>query len=730
MLRKFPNYIQQDQMDCGATCLQIIAKHFGKSIPIHELREFTQTNRLGTSLKGISHAAEKIGLKSLPLQVTVDQLVEEVPLPCIIHWNRKHFVVLYAIKKGMFYVSDPGYGLINYTRKEFEDKFINTGNARNGLGFILLLDTTPSFFEKEYTDKKFRVIHFLKKYLLQYKRYITQLMIGLFITSILNLIFPFLTQAIVDIGIQNQDVGFIYLILLTQLMLFFGKSGIEIIKSWLLLHITQRINISILTDFFRKLMKLPISFFDVKMVGDLFQRISDHQRVENFIANTSINTIFSSISLIIFGIVLGIYNPLILAMFLLFSAIYVLWILAFMRKRQELDYKSFNEQSDNQSKIFELITGMQEIKLHNAELSKRWEWERIQTRLFKINLKRLSLDQIQSVGAQFINEFKNILISFYTAKLVIDGELTLGMMLSVSYIIGQLNIPLQQLIEFLKAGQSAKIGMERLSEIQKMNEEDDNLISPGNDVDLNQDISFKNVSFRYNALSENLLFNDLSFTIPHGKTTAIVGLSGSGKTTLLKLLLKFYKPEKGTIAVGEADLQSIPTPAWRETCGVVMQEGYIFPDSVSKNIALGEESIDYAKLKYALKMANIDKYVNSLPQGYHTVIGKSGHTMSTGQKQRILIARAIYKDPKFVFFDEATSALDAENEKIIVTNLTEFLKGRTVVIIAHRLSTVKDADQIIVVESGKILERGNHQKLVAAGGAYYQLIKNQLELGL
>jgi ATP-binding cassette, subfamily B, bacterial len=733
MFNKFPNYLQYDQMDCGPTCLQIIAKHFGKKIPISHLRQICQTTRLGTSLKGVSIGAETIGLKTLSLQLNLNQLLQEAPLPCIVHWKKKHFIVLYKVNKDIFYVSDPAFGLLQYSKNEFLKGF--TGQSKNEeiVGFALLLDTTSKFFEEhlEYEVNKIGIRKFLGTYVLKYKKFINQLVIGLLATSLLNLIFPFLTQAIVDIGIQNQDINFIYLILFSQLMLFIGKSGIDIIKSWLLLHVTKRININILTDFFRKLMRLPISFFDIKMIGDLIQRISDHERIENFITNTSINTIFSLINLIIFSIVLGIYDPLILIFFLLFSIVYTSWILIFMKKRRELDYKSFSEQSENQSKIYEILGGMQEIKLNNAELSKRWEWERIQAKIFKITLRNLSLEQIQSVGAQLINELKNIIISFYSAKLVIDGDLTLGMMLSVSYMIGQLNQPFLQLIDLLKSGQSAKIGLERLTEIHGLEEEDGGKSSTlSRDSDLKQSITISNLSFRYDKLSENYLFKDLSIEIPSKKTTAIVGLSGSGKTTLLKLLLKFYKPEQGLISVGDTDLEKISTPYWRSNCGTVMQEGVVFPDTIANNIALGEDIIDYSRLEHSIKMANIEEYTRSLPYGYNTVIGKSGISMSTGQKQRILIARAIYKNPEFLIFDEATSSLDAENEKVIMNNLNEFSKSRTVIVVAHRLSTVKNADQIIVLQSGKIIERGVHSSLVELRGTYFNLVKNQLELGL
>lgn len=731
MFSNFPNYLQYDQMDCGPTCLQIIAKHFGKKLSISELRQACQTTRLGTSLKGLSIGAEAIGLRTLALQLNTQQIIEEVPLPCIIHWKKKHFVVLYKVTKGIFYISDPAYGLIKYSKKEFIPNFTGQIKTEGATGFVLLIDTTPKFFTVGISkNEKTKAGDFIFNYISKYRRFINQLVLGLLATSLLNLIFPFLTQAVVDIGIQNQDISFIYLILFSQLMLFIGRSGIDIIKSWLLLHITKRLNINILVDFFRKLMRLPISFFDVKMVGDLIQRIGDHGRIENFITNTSVNTIFSLINLVVFSIVLGIYDPLILLFFLIFSIIYTSWILIFMKKRKELDYKSFNEQAENQGKIYEILAGMQEIKINNAELSKRWEWERIQARLFKITIQNLSIEQVQSVGAQLINELKNILISFYSAKLVIDGELTLGMMLSVSYMIGQLNQPFLQLIDLFKSGQSAKIGLDRLIEVHDLEDEDGgNRSTFIKETNLSQSITVNNLSFRHDKLSDNYLFKNLNIQIPAKKITAIVGPSGSGKTTLLKLLLKFYKPENGSILIGNTDLEKISTNYWRSNCGVVMQEGVVFPDTIANNIALGEDTIEYDRLEHAIKMANIEAYIASLPYGYNTVIGKNGVLMSTGQKQRILIARAIYKNPEFLLFDEATSSLDAENEKIIVNNLSDFFESRTVLVVAHRLSTVKNADQIIVLQNGEVIERGTHPNLIELKGVYYKLVKNQLELG-
>lgn len=727
MLSKFPHYRQLDQKDCGPTCIKIIAKHYGKNIPIQKLRDLAQTNRIGTSLKGLSYAAEQIGFRTLSVKITLQDL-ETVPQPCIIYWNTNHFIVLYKVKKGIFYVSDPAFGLLKYTAKEFLKGFTGQTVEDSKAGYVMLFDTTPDFNNKEFEKEEDNTFGFLRQYVVKYTRFFNQLFIGIFALSIINLIFPFLTQAIVDVGIQNQDLSFIYLILLAQLMLFVGKAGLNVIRSWIVLHVTKRINISVLADFFRKMMRLPIAFFDAKMIGDLFQRISDHERIEKFIANTSIETIISLFNLLTFGVVLGYYNMDILFIFLGFTVLYVVWLLLFMKRRRVLDYKQFSENSANQDKIFELLTGMKEIKINNAELQKRWEWEKIQARLFKISIKNLSLEQWQSVGSQLINELKNIIISFYAAKLVIDGEITLGMMLSVSYMVGQLNIPLLQILNLFTSYQDAKIGISRFNEIYDLKDEDEAIMIPRT-VSIKDGIKFENVSFRYNKLSKGFLFDNLNLFIPANKTTAIVGLSGSGKTTLLKLMLKFYALEKGSLKFDQLSAENTLAKDIRAISGIVMQEGMIFPNTVVHNITIGNEYVDYDRLEYALKIANIKQFVDKLPKGVYTEIGKNGIGMSTGQKQRILIARAIYKDPELLLFDEATSALDAENEKVIMTNLTSFFENRTVVVVAHRLSTVKNADKIVVLNNGRIVEEGNHKELTAKRGAYYELVKNQLELG-
>ena len=729
-MKKFPFYKQPDAKDCGPTCLRMIAKYYKKSIPLQHLRTLSETTREGSGLLGLSNAAENLGFRTLGVKIDFDTLVAEAPLPCIVHWNKNHYVVVYKIDKaGKVYISDPSYGLITYTKEEFIKHWIGeNANDKTEEGIALILETSPSFYKNEFEEEEKKTsFSFLFRYLIKFKSLVIQLAIGLLAGSLLSLIFPFLTQSIVDVGIQNQDINFIYLILLAQVMLFMGKIGIDIIRSWILLHLSTRINISIISDFFIKLMRLPISFFDTRMTGDIMQRINDHHRIEQLLTNSSLNTLFSMVNLIVFSIVLLVYDYRLFVVYLIGAILYIAWISFFLKKRKELDYKMFSQVAQEQSTVIELINGMQEIKMHNAEKQKRWAWEFLQVKLFKIKIKALSLEQWQSVGGGFINQIKDILVSFLAAKLVLSGNLTLGMMLSVQYIIGQLNSPLLQLIDFIKQTQDAKISLERLGEIHDKEDEEDSDEQYATEIP-QKDIELTNISFKYTG-SDAFVFQDLNLVIPYQKTTAIVGASGSGKTTLLKLITKFYEPTQGHIKIGNTDMKNISPRFWRDHCGVVMQESYVFNDTIANNIAIGEDTIDKQKLRKAIEIANIQGFIESLPLSYNTKIGNEGIGISGGQKQRLFIARAVYKSPEYIFFDEATSALDANNEKIIIENLEQFFKGKTAIVIAHRLSTVKQADKIIVLDKGKAIEEGTHQELVAQKGEYYRLIKNQLELG-
>ena len=729
-MKRFPLYRQPDAKDCGPTCLKMIAKYYNKNVDLAYIRNLSGTYREGTNLQNLSCAAEAIGFKSLPVKFSLNKL-KTAPLPCILFWNQNHFTVLYKIKGNQYSIADPAVGSIKYSEREFLDGWIfDQAKSENIDGIVLLLEPTLNFYDFQFEDKEKNLNwHFITLYLTKYKRYILQLIIGLITASILQLIFPFLVQSIVDVGIRNQDLHFIYLILFAQLFLFCGKTSIEVLRGWLLLHISTRINISLISEFFIKLMKLPMAFFDSRITGDILQRISDHKRIERAMTVSSLNILFSFFNIVIFGLVLLYYNLLIFGIFITGTVLYIIWISLFLRKRRILDYQMFVLESEEHSRHIEIINGMQEIKLNNCENIKRWNWEQLQSRIFKVSVKTLSLEQYQSVGSGFINELKNIFVTILAAKLVIDGELTLGMMLAISYIVGQLNSPVILIINFIKEAQDAKISMERLSEIHnKKNEESTGEYKIAK-LEKNSNIRLNKVSFRYNG-SNKLVLKDLNLEIPSNKITAIVGSSGSGKSTLMKLLLKFYHPTSGKITVGNQNLENISQNLWRNECGAVMQEGYIFQDTVANNIGMGENEIDKVKLLNAVEVANAKEFIEELPLSYNTIIGTEGMGLSVGQKQRILIARAVYKNPNYLFFDESTSALDSKNERDIMNNLKNFFIDKTVIIIAHRLSTVKNADQIVVLNDGKIIETGTHDNLVNKKGYYFNLIKNQLELGL
>jgi ATP-binding cassette, subfamily B, bacterial len=728
MARSFPFYKQHDAMDCGATCLRMVARHHGRFYSLEHLRELTFIGKDGVALIDIADAAEKIGMSTLAAKISWERLTDGLPLPMIVHWRQEHYIVVYEVGSNYVRVADPASGKHKLTKEEFLNSWASDIVDGEQVGIILLLEATPDFFEREGDKVDKSGFGFLFTYLFRYKRLLWQLVLGLLISSLLSLVFPFLTQTIVDVGINNRDLNLIKLVLLGQIILFFSYTSVEFIRGWIMLHIGTRINISLISDFLVKLMKLPPRFFDSKLTGDLMQRINDNSRIEHFLTSSVLTTGFSLINFVVFGFILYFYNPTIFLVYFIFTIVYIIWIVLFLKKRKELDYKRFEQMAQNQSNLIQMISGMNEIKLHNAERQKRWQWERIQAKLYRVSIGYLALEQWQRAGASFLKEFKNLIITFIAAKAVTEGQLSIGAMVAVEYIVGQLNSPLEQLVIFIQMGQDAKISLERLNEIHKK-EDEDGTIPRLNVLPENGDLRMDNMSFQYGGQYSPMVIKGLNMMIPKGQTVAIVGSSGSGKTTILKLLLNFYQPTEGVVKLGEVSLNSIQNRLWRAKCGVVMQEGYIFTDTIAKNIALGDEMIDKKKLLQAVKVANINSYIDSLPLGYNTKIGDDGVGLSQGQKQRLLIARAVYKDPEYIFFDEATNALDSFNELIIMENLKEFFKGKTVVIVAHRLSTVKHADTIVVLEKGEIIEQGSHEELTRQRGAYYNLVKNQLELG-
>lgn len=733
---KFPTYHQLDAMDCGPTCLRMIAKHYGKNYSLETIRKHSYITREGVSMLGISDAAEYLGFHTMGVMIPFSQLVEDVPLPCIAHWKQNHFVVIHKIdsrgKNYKIHVADPALGHVTYSDTEFRQAWLSTQRSGQDCGTILVLQPTPSFYSNkdEIGRDEERSLIFFLKYMRPYKSQLIQLLIGMLLISILQMIAPFLTQAIVDIGISSSDLGFISLILVAQLIVFLTRLSVEFIRSWIVLHMNTRVNIALISDYLTKLMKLPLHYFETKMLGDIMQRIGDHSRIESFLTGQSIGIFFSLLNFIVFSVVLAYYNLTIFCIFLVGNILYVCWVLYFMSYRRELDHRRFAQASSEQSNMVQLITGMQEIKLNNCEKQKRWQWERIQIRLFKISIKGLAIGQIQQLGSAFFSQVTNILISFLAAKSVIEGEITLGMMMSLSYIIGQLASPIEHFISFSRALQDATISLERLNEVHQTKDEEQTISDKTNILPEDKTLHIENLSFSYDGADRDYVLKNISFSIPPNKVTAIVGMSGSGKTTLLKLLLGFYSPNKGSIKIGNIPLETINPHYWRQLTGSVMQEGYIFSDTIAENIALGVERIDQKRLRYSVEVANLQDFINRLPLGYNTKIGMDGNGISQGQKQRMLIARAVYKDPAYIFLDEATNSLDTNNESQIMGHLKGFYSNKTVVIVAHRLSTVCDADQIIVLDQGQIAEIGTHKELISLRGKYYSLIKNQLELGI
>jgi len=699
------------------------------SFSLELLRKKCYITREGVSFLGLSEAADSLGFRTIGVKIPFEMLNENVPLPCIVHWRQKHFIVVYKIKNDKIWVADPAVGLVNYNRGEFVKSWASTITDGKPAGLVLIIEPTPALFDNENEREKANGFKFLFKYFRLYRKYFLQLVLGLLLGSCIQLVIPFLTQSIIDIGLNNNDIGFIYLILFAQLALVFGRMSVEFIRGWLLLHIGSRVNVAVISGFLQKLMSLPVAFFDTKLTGDILQRIEDNNRIEEFLTSASLNILFSFFNLIVFGVVLAIFSIKILLLFISGSALYIIWVSLFMKSRARLDHQRFKQMSASGTRLINIVNGMQEIKLTQSELSMRWDWEKLQASLFGLKVKGLGIIQYQSAGATFINEVTNVLITVIAATAVLKGDMTLGMMLAVQFIIGQLNVPVSQIIGFFRISQDAKMSLDRLAEVHHMDDEEPNPEMTVRKLPDKKDIYINNLSYQYEGPRSPFALKDADLFIEENKITAIVGTSGSGKTTLLKMLLGFYQPVNGEILIGDTRLSNLSLKVWRQKVGAVMQDGFLFPDTIAFNIAPGSEEINEERLIKAVQIANIKGFIESLPLGYNTKIGASGHGLSEGQKQRLLIARVIYKNPDIIIFDEATNSLDANNEKVIVENLIEFFEGKTVIVVAHRLSTVKDADKIVVLDSGRIIETGTHESLIGKRGAYYNLIKNQLELG-
>jgi len=725
----FPFVRQPDAMDCGPACLKMIAGFYGKNFSLESLRKRCYITREGVSFLGLSEAADSLGFRTIGVKIPFNVFIKNVPLPCIVHWKQRHFIVVYKISPKHIWVADPALGLLKYDHQEFIKNWSGTVIGGEPVGLVLIMEPTPAFYAVEEEKEQKGGFIFLWKYFKLYRKYFYQLILGLFLGSLIQLIIPFITQSVIDIGINNSDIGFIYLILFAQLALVAGRFSVEYIRNWLLLHIGARINVAVISGFLHKLMALPISFFDTKLTGDILQRIDDNNRIEEFLTSASLSIMFSFFNLIVFSIVLAIFSIKILLIFLAGTLAYIGWISLFMKSRAILDTQRFRQMSTTNSKLIQMVNGMQEIKLTQSELARRWEWENLQAGLFHLRVKGLSLMQHQSAGATLIHEITNIIITLISATTVIKGEMTLGMMLAIQFIIGQLNLPVNQIIYFFRVSQDAKLSLDRLSEVHAMDEEEAEPEAKIKKMPERKDIYINNLSYQYEGPRSPFVLKDIDLVIKENKITAIVGASGSGKTTLLKMILGFYRPVTGEIVVGDTKLENISLKTWRKKVGAVMQDGYIFADTIAANIAPGVETIDEEKLYAAAEIANIRGFIESLPLSYNTKVGMNGHGLSEGQKQRLLIARVVYKNPEIIIFDEATNSLDAGSEKVIVENLKSFFKNKTVIIVAHRLSTVRDADKIVVLDNGRIVESGTHNELIEKRGAYFNLVKNQLELG-
>lgn len=733
MLRKsFPHYTQLNSSDCGPTCLRMIASYYGQEYTSETLRRYCFISREGVSMLGICDAAERIGLHCLGMKLTFDQFVQEASFPCILYWNQNHFVVCYAIKrsrkKGIykFYIADPATQCITYDENEFKQGWLSSKFEGEACGVALFLEPSVDFgkWEDDGSKQKKGLSSFLQYYK-PYKKMLIQIIAGMIVGMGIQFIFPFLTKAMVDIGIENKDLGLITLILLAQIILFVTQLSVGFVRSWLFLHINTRVDIALISDFLHKLTCMPLRFFDTRKLGDTLQRIGDHTRIKNFLIGNSLNMLFSTVTFVVFSIILAYYNWPIFLIFCIGNLLYVIWIISFMHYRRELDCKRFGISAIEQSRLVQFIQGMQDIKLNNCERQKRWEWENLQIRLFRISAKGLTIGQIQQTGSLFFSQATNILISFISAQSVISGDMTLGMMMSVTYIIGQLLVPLSDFINFIYALQDARISMERLNDIYMQEDEDENLDDKVTFLPKDHSIYIRGLYFSYNGNHRNYSLNNINLTIPAGKVTAIVGSSGSGKTTLIKMLQGFYLPNDGNILIGNTPLESINPHIWRSVTSSVMQESFLFSDTIARNIALSTDEIDVERLQRAARLANADSFISALPLGYNTRIGMEGIGVSQGQRQRILIARAIYKDPEYIFLDEATNALDAINEGEIMDALQSIYVGKTVVIAAHRLSTIRQADQIVVMKEGRIVEIGTHYQLIQQKGEYYNLTNRQ-----
>lgn len=730
MFSKFPHFSQLEARDCGAACLQIVSKHFGKFFNLDELREISGVTKEGISIYDLCESAETIGLKALPVKTDFLKLKNDIPLPCIAHWRDSHFIVVYKVKENKVYVSDPAIGLVTYTRKEFLNGWLEkTSEKKFRRGIVVALEPTDAFNEIKPSGQSISFVYilsYLLSHLSPYRAQSIQLILTMVVITLLQIAFPIITQSIVDIGISSKDMNFILILLVANVILIISTSIGNWIRQSINAHIASRVKVSLLSNYISKLLKLPVNFFENKLVGDILQRSLDYERLQNFIMNSAFSIILATLNILVFGIILCVYNPSIFFIFFIGSILYVLWTFLFWNVRKKMDIQYFSLQAKNNSHWIEILTNINEIKNNNYEKGKRWKWERLQVKLYEVSIKLLNVNQAELLGSNLINTLKDVSLTFFSAYLVIQGEITLGMLIAIQYILGQLRGPLSEVINFIKSYQVAYISFMRMNEVNQVPEEQDidvinNIVFPSN-----RSLILKNVSYRYSNSSPHVL-NNISIIIPEGKVTAIVGESGSGKSTLLKVLMRLYTQSSGEFFVGETNVSNISLKLWRDKIGVVNQEGDVFKDSIKNNIILGKE-FDQDLFHKAVVNSNILFDIEKLPKGFNTVMGENGRGLSQGQKQRVMIARALYKNPEYLFFDEATNALDSINESKVVKNLVKEYEGKTAIIVAHRLSTIKNADQIIVMHDGKIVEVGKHEELIKNKAYYFRIFTNQLTL--
>lgn len=725
LLHRFPVEYQMDSQDCGPASLKIIAKHFGKFYSLQFMRDRCGITKEGVSLLDLSTGAESIGLRTLAIKCTIDDVVNSIPFPAIVFWKESHFIVVYHSDKKHVWVSDPAKGRIKYSHEEFKRGWYQKGENR---GVLLAVEPTVGFKESE-AERKQKKNSFsgILKYFLPYGRNFGLIFIIMLIVTALQGMLPFISKAVIDVGIKTSDVKFIHMVLIGNISILLSVMIFNVLRDWILLHITARVNIALISDYLIKLMKLPVTFFENKLLGDILQRAQDHERIRSFIMNNSLALIFSTLTFVVFAVILLIYNAIIFYIFLAGSILYVCWVLLFLSIRKKLDWEYFELLSRNQSYWVETVSAIQDIKIYNYEKHRRWKWEEIQARLYHVNKRVLAVTNAQNLGAQFVESIKNMGIVFFCAMAVIKGDITFGVMISTQFIIGMLNGPLVQFINFVVGAQYAKISFLRINEIRGLEDEEE-LLSIGSTTILpeKKTITLENVHFQYTQ-NAPLVLRNIYLQIPENKITAIVGGSGSGKSTLLKLLVRLYKPSYGEIKMDTMNVNAINLRQWREMCGVVMQDGKMFSDTILNNIVLDDAHIDYDRLHEVCRIAQMEDEINAMPKGFETAIGETGRGLSGGQKQRLLIARALYRNPKFLFLDEATNALDSINERKIVEALNGAFQQRTVVVIAHRLSTIRNADQIVVLDKGHIVEIGNHETLMEKKGRYHALVSSQLQ---